>query len=191
MPERYCITRMNLDPRDPTSSLAHIVFKREPGVMIQREVAEGEQLHPVLSLTVDSYNEQHIKNRWDSITVTPEFQYLVRAYQGDTEFFKETSISPTQLILTCTAKGFFRFYNFLRSLAYDRAIEQAEFQEEPYRAKELKLEARGNWTPRFRWYQKLLVPSYIDSILTRIYNLVTTGEEQPTMRDRALDFIMG
>ena len=115
---------------------------------------------------------------------------MAHAYAGDTEFFRETGISSTDLIFPNNSKRFLRFYNFLRSLAYDRAIEQAGFQEDPFRAKELRLEARGNWTPRFKWHQKLFVPRYINSILTRIYNLVTTGEEQPTIQDRVLDLIM-
>lgn len=191
MTERYFITRVSPDPINPATSLARIVFRREQGVIIQREIAEGEQPHPVLTLTADQSNGYDIQNRWDRITDTQEFKYMIRAYEGNTEFFRENYISSHELIFPANAKRFFGFYNFLRAFAYTRAIRLAELEENYPRVRELKLESRTNWTPRLNPLQRHVAPAYITSVLTRVYNLVSTGEEQPTMQDRVLDFIMG
>lgn len=190
MPERYSITRINPDLRDPTFSLAIIVSNRLQGAVMQLEATGGNTPHPLMSLTVDSDNRDYAQRTWDKLTGTKEFTCLQSAYAGDTAFFRETAISSSEFILTDRPNRFYRFYDFLRALAYDRAIDLAQRQEDHYRVKELKLESRGNWTPRFKWYQKPFVPRHIESILTRVYNLVTTGEEQLTMRDRVLDLIM-
>lgn len=180
MTERYFISKVSPDPRNPATSLARIVFRREQGVTIQEGVME-----------TDPTNAEDIRDKWDRITTTLDFHCLERAFNGDTEYFRETMISSANLVFPNNYRRFMTFYNFLRSLAYEQAIEQAQLQENHFLARDLKLESRRNWTPGFKWYQRRFVPGYMESILTRVYNLVTTGEEKPTMQDRALDFIMG
>lgn len=190
MPERHTVTTIDPDPRDPKYTLALIFLRETPGAMIQPEPLQSKSPKPMLSLTVNPNSRDYVQRTWDSITDTPEFSLLQHAYDGDIHFFRDNPISPDDLIFPNNLRKFMGFCNFLMTLAYDTAIRQADYQEDRVSERELKLEARKSWTPRLSKVRALLAPYYVTSVLTRVYNLVTSGEEKPTLRDRTLDLIM-
>lgn len=189
MPERYLITRVNRDPRNPAHSLAAVVSKKIAGITIQEETPEEGFPDLTLALTIDYDKRYTVQRAWEDVVGTQDYQYLQHAYGGETAFFKETEISGDDLILPEDGREFGRFYNFLRGFAFQRALEQASLQEEHDRVKELKLEARQGWVKPLSGVKRLLAPHYVDSLVTRLYNLVTTGEERKTIWDRLLDTI--
>ena len=141
-------------------------------------------------MTTDYNQKDYVQEAWDRVAETKDFLCLQNAYEGNIDFFKETEISSEELILPENDRGFLRFYNFSRSLAYSRAIEQASLQEDHGRARQLKLEARPAWIIPLKGIKRILAPRYVDSLVTRLHNLVTTGEERKTFRDRVLDWLM-
>ena len=190
MAERFLITRLNRDPRNPTHSLADIVSKKIAGITIQEETPEEGFPDLTLALTIDYDQRLTVKTEWENVVGTQDFYYLQRAYSGDIASFKETGISGDDLILPEDERGFTRFYNFLRGFAFERASEQALLQEDHDKVKELKLEARQGWIRPLSGIKRSLAPHYVDSLVTRLHNLVTTGEEKKTPKDRVLDWIM-
>lgn len=74
-------------------------------------------------------------------------------------------------------------------MAYDRAINEANHWGTIDEIIELKLQSRKDWAPAFSILQKKLASRYVNSLLDRLYNLVTTGEERKSFGDRLLDII--
>ena len=192
MPERHLITRFNPDSRNPEFALVQVFSKKMPGISIDEQVPdEDDEYMGKLNLMVEEDHSDVIQTTWNRITDTYEFKYLQRACAGDTEFFDELEMSSNDVILPKDERSFMKFNRFLTRYAYHQAFERAQSQNNPDQVLELKLEFRKTWLPSLSPLQRRLAPHYIQSVVERLHNLVTTGEERKTFKDKVLDFIMG
>ena len=191
MSERHLITGFNPDPRNPEFALVQVFSKRMPGISVDEQVPnEDNNYEGTLNLLVESDPEE-IRTTWGKITSTCEFTYLKRASMGDAEFFKELEISSNDLLISNDESGFTKFNRFLTRYAYHQAINQAQSLENFEQLLQLKLEFRKTWLHPFSAHQRRLLPHYIQSVVERLHNLVTAGEERKTFKDRYLDWMMG
>lgn len=190
MSERKLFTTAFADFRNPELSLAKVVSQRVRGALLLPETPVGISSPPTVSLIVDPDYQEGVQKMWKAVTDTMDFTCLQKAFEGDTEFFGDTAISSEDLIFPASQAEYFSFYDFCRSWCYIRAKEYAELREEYGKIIDLKLEARSVWVPRLGSIQKGLAGPYVSSIVGRIYNLITTGEEKPNLKDRTLDLVM-
>lgn len=187
--ERVRIAEATQSPWDPNLRLAKIFEKKNPGLRIQKEPLLDQEppIEGRLVLTIDPSQSRTIEG-WQTIADTKDFLMLEHATNGEVDFF-EGEIEPEGTLIAKNYDGFNRFYDFTRALAFDRAIENAMQTEDYSYAKELRLRARKGWVPTLRGFKKTLATYYVNSILDRVYNLITTGEENASFFDRILDTV--
>ncbi|MBI2040212.1 hypothetical protein HYT18_03995 [Candidatus Microgenomates bacterium] len=193
MPEILLGTMFNIDPEDPLSILGRIFERKFPGTIRQNIQHIGQVLIGTnITLTGQSEEDMNpIAEIWHSITGTKDFESLQHAFNGDTTFFKELA---HDYIISDSPDSKWNFYDFLRALAYEKAIRKNQgslIRDEITPSQvELRLERRRSWIKRLTPPQKLITPVYIHRVLMRLYNLTTTGEEKRTWVDRGLDWII-
>lgn len=188
MPERVTIAKATESPWDPNLRLAEIFKRKKPGLQILAEPIFDQDilLENRVVLTVDSVDSQQIED-WDKVAETRDFVAIEQAASGNIRFFQESFMSSDELIISRDPKGFNRFYGFVRGLAYYRASEDMNRWGTIDQVKDFKLQSRKDWAPNLSPLQKKLSTNYVNSLLSRLYNLVTTGEEKASVWDRILD----
>lgn len=192
MPERHIVANLSPDPKQPAFTLARIFSQKVPGAKLDKQPPQEDNLyHGAIHLVVEEEQKDDVQRTWIEITSTNDFQFLQRACEGDVAISASEEYKAADFILPNNEASFWRFNNFLIRYSYQQAIIKAEVQEDFLQVKKLKLDARQAWAPKLSSIQRILAPYYIQSVVERLHNLVTNGEERKTFKDSVLDWMMG
>ncbi len=190
MSERRIFATLESTAKNPESSLLKVFSKKVKGFSIDRQDPNEDNYYmEAFHLMVDEEESDAAKDIWDKITATAEFSYLQKASEGEFEFFRELEMSSNDLIIAKDEKGFMRFNRFLIRHSHQKALDKAQLEDNHEQVRQLKLDFRRTWIPPFSPLQRRFAPNYIQSVMERLHNLVTTSEERPSFIDKVLDRI--